>query len=168
MGLFQLVTSTQEVIARHAPALGAWEGSGRRTMAATPADGREVSITVVPPTESSEEQQRESISADIVEGKLKTLNRVVFCVAFWEWAGNAVGTLAFLWATVVLLGGFSSLLSRMDFWFATVMVFVEGSKCVARSVIKKELTTFQDIPVNLFMLLGAFRLRNHLIIDCHL
>ncbi|KAG2581527.1 hypothetical protein PVAP13_6KG171800 [Panicum virgatum] len=121
-------------------------------MAATPADGREVSITVVPPTESSEEQQRESISADIVEGKLKTLNRVVFCVAFWEWAGNAVGTLAFLWATVVLLGGFSSLLSRMDFWFATVMIFVEGSRVFIRN----------DASVNqwLFGSTSAFRWEN--------
>ena len=101
-------------------------------MAAPPDNGGEVPSTVVP-IESSEEQQRESITADDVK-KLKSLNRIVFCVAFLEWAGNAVGTLAFLWATVVMLGGFSSLLSRMDFWFATVMVFVEGSRCVARSV----------------------------------
>nr|CAB3479967.1 unnamed protein product [Digitaria exilis] len=60
---------------------------------------------------SDEVQKSESISANM-------------------WAGNAVGTLAFLWATVVLLGGFSTLLSRMDFWFAMVMIFVEGSRCV--------------------------------------
>ena len=79
-------------------------------------------------------QRRRESSADMVRRKLRRLHQIVFCVAFLEWAGNAVGTLAFLWATVVMLGGFSSLLCRMDFWFATVMVFVEGSRCVARSV----------------------------------
>lgn len=50
-----------------------------------------------------------------------------------EWAGNAVGTLGLLWATVVLLGGFCSLLSRGDFWFSTVMIFMEAtrSRCAA-------------------------------------
>ncbi|CAL5010024.1 unnamed protein product [Urochloa decumbens] len=70
-------------------------------------------------------------SADKVKKKLKRLDTIVFCVAFLEWAGNAVGTLASLWATVVLLGGFCSLLSPKDFWFATVMIFMEGTRsCV--------------------------------------
>jgi hypothetical protein len=55
----------------------------------------------------------------MVKGKLETLNRIVFCVAFLEWAGNAIGTVASLWATVVFLGGFCSLLSRIGYyWFA--------------------------------------------------
>lgn len=66
--------------------------------------------------------------------KMKCLNSIVFCIAFLEWAGNAVGTVAFLWATVVLLGGFSTLLSRLDFWIATVMILLEGSRCVDLSV----------------------------------
>lgn len=66
--------------------------------------------------------------------KMKCLNGIVFCIAFLEWAGNAVGTVAFLWATVVLLGGFCTLLSRLDFWIATVMILLEGSRCVDLSV----------------------------------
>ena len=38
----------------------------------------------------------------------RSLNRFVRAVAFWEWAGNAFGALAFLWATGVLLGGLRS------------------------------------------------------------
>ena len=118
-------------------------------MATTPAiNGEEFSITVVETTtqadaaagdevplrESRSEvrQRRRESSADMVRRKLRRLHQIVFCVAFLEWAGNAVGTLAFIWATVVLLGGFSSSLSRTDFWFSTVMIFMEASRCVLR------------------------------------
>ena len=118
-------------------------------MATTPAiSGEEFSITVVEPTaqadaasgdevplresrsEEVQQRRRRESSADMVRRKLRRLNQIVFCVAFLEWAGNAVGTLAFIWATVVLLGGFSSFLSRTDFWFSTIMVFMEASRCV--------------------------------------
>jgi len=107
-------------------------------MATTPASGGELSISVEPTAHADaaggEVQQSESRSADAVRRKLKTLNKIVFCVAFLEWAGNAAGTLASIWATVVLLGGFCSLLIRVDFWFATVIVFMEGSSwCVPRT-----------------------------------
>jgi hypothetical protein len=82
----------------------------------------------------SEVLQSETISADMVRKKLKKLDVIMFCVAALEWAGNAVGTLGFLWATVVMLGGFCSLLSRLDFWFSAIMVFIEGSRCVASSL----------------------------------
>jgi hypothetical protein len=102
---------------------------------ATTASGGELSITVEPSAAAAggEAQQSESRSADdVVRRKLKTLNKIVFCVAFLEWASNIAGTLAFIWSTVVLLGGFCSLLIRVDFWFATVMVFIEGSSwCVS-------------------------------------
>ncbi|KAL6659018.1 hypothetical protein ACP70R_003058 [Stipagrostis hirtigluma subsp. patula] len=55
-------------------------------------------------------------------------HQIVFCVALLEWGGNAIGTLAMLWATVVLLGGFCSMLNPMDFWFATVMIFIEATR----------------------------------------
>ena len=119
-------------------------------MATTPAiNGEEFSITVVETTtqadaaagdevplresrsEEVQQRRRRESSADMVRRKLRRLNQIVFCVAFLELAGNAVGTLAFVWATVVLLGGFSSL-SRTDFWFSTVMIFMEASRCVLR------------------------------------
>ena len=121
-------------------------------MATTPAiSGEEFSITVVEPTaqadaasgdevplresrsEEVQQRRRRESSADMVRRKLRRLNQIVFCVAFLEWAGNAVGTLAFVWATVVLLGGFSSLLSTTDFWFCTVMIFLEASRYVVCS-----------------------------------
>ncbi|KAL6857016.1 hypothetical protein ACP4OV_018398 [Aristida adscensionis] len=58
----------------------------------------------------------------------KKLNDLVFWLAFFERAGNAVGTLAFVWATVVLLGGFCEKLNAMDFWFSTVMIFIEATR----------------------------------------
>lgn len=67
------------------------------------------------------------------EKKMKWLNKIVFCVALLEWRDNAVGTLASLWATVVLLGGFCSLLSPKDFWFSTVMIFVQATRVFIRN-----------------------------------
>ncbi|CAL5010026.1 unnamed protein product [Urochloa decumbens] len=99
-------------------------------MATTPASGGDAVVTVEPTAQANvaggELTQSES-SANMVRTKLKRLNMIAFFLAFLEWVGNAVGTLAFLWGTVVLLGGFCSLLSRMDFWFVTVMIFMEGS-----------------------------------------
>jgi len=60
----------------------------------------------------------------------RTLNRFVRVVAFWEWAGNAFGALAFLWATGVLLGGFCSDLKSTDFWFAMVIIFIEAFRYI--------------------------------------
>ncbi|CAO2199967.1 unnamed protein product [Urochloa humidicola] len=123
-------------------------------MATTAHNGGEVSIAVeiteqadavgdvVPPRENSEvqqsereeqQQQRVISSSDMVTRKLKRLNMIVLCIVLLEWAGNAIGTLAFLWATVILLGGFSSFLNRTDFWFATVMIFMEGCRVFIRN-----------------------------------
>ena len=56
----------------------------------------------------------------------KWLNAFVRFVAFLERVGNALGTLAFIWATVVVLGGFITDLVRKDFGFATAIVFLEA------------------------------------------
>ena len=68
--------------------------------ATTPASGGECSIPVVEPTAHARFEMRRR------ERKLKSLNQIMFCVALSEWAGNAIGTLAMLWATVILLGAF--------------------------------------------------------------
>ncbi|KAL6658873.1 hypothetical protein ACP70R_002913 [Stipagrostis hirtigluma subsp. patula] len=77
-----------------------------------------------------EVQRRESSSADKPE---KMLNNIVFWLALLEWAGNAVGTLASIWATVVLLGGFCSDLHPADFWISTVMIFIEAFRVFVRN-----------------------------------
>ncbi|CAN6333862.1 unnamed protein product [Urochloa humidicola] len=61
----------------------------------------------------------------------KRLNRFVRAVALVERIGNGLGTLAFTWATVVVLGGFSTDL-RQDFWYATAIVFLEAFRVFSR------------------------------------
>uniref|UniRef100_A0A453AVT0 Uncharacterized protein n=1 Tax=Aegilops tauschii subsp. strangulata TaxID=200361 RepID=A0A453AVT0_AEGTS len=61
----------------------------------------------------------------------KWLNRFVRFVVLIERLGNALGTLAFMWATVVLLGGYASELSPDDdFAFATTIVLLEAVRYV--------------------------------------
>jgi hypothetical protein len=57
------------------------------------------------------------------------LNRFVHVIASMERAGNALGTMAFTWATVVLLGGYPTVLGQ-DFWFATAIIFLEAFRYV--------------------------------------
>ncbi|KQK14904.1 uncharacterized protein LOC100833441 [Brachypodium distachyon] len=61
----------------------------------------------------------------------KWLNGFVRAVALMEKVGNALGTLAFTWATVVLLGGYTKDLED-DFWFATAIVFLEAARMFTR------------------------------------
>ncbi|KAK8461990.1 hypothetical protein SEVIR_1G124650v4 [Setaria viridis] len=64
----------------------------------------------------------------------KMLNCFVRSVALVERAGNALGTLAFTWATVVLLGGYPTVLRPTDdFWFATAIVFLEAARMFSRN-----------------------------------
>ncbi|KAL5197514.1 hypothetical protein ABZP36_001026 [Zizania latifolia] len=63
----------------------------------------------------------------------KQLNRFVRVVAFVERAGNGLGTLVFTWATVVLLGGFSVMLTAREFWCATVLVILEAARMFSQS-----------------------------------
>ncbi|OEL34900.1 hypothetical protein BAE44_0004081, partial [Dichanthelium oligosanthes] len=59
----------------------------------------------------------------------KMLNCYVRAVALVERAGNGFGTLAFTWATVVLLGGYPTVLRPTDdFCFATTIVFLEAAR----------------------------------------
>jgi hypothetical protein len=61
----------------------------------------------------------------------KQLNCFVHILAVIERMGNALGTLAFTWATVVLLGGYPTVLRpEDDFWFATTMVFLEAARYI--------------------------------------
>ncbi|XBI53119.1 hypothetical protein VPH35_035404 [Triticum aestivum] len=68
----------------------------------------------------------------------KRLNRFVRAVVLIERVGNALGTLAFTWATVVLLGGYASKLhSDDDFSFGTILILLEAASV---SEIKSELS----------------------------
>ncbi|XP_044983822.1 uncharacterized protein LOC123450803 [Hordeum vulgare subsp. vulgare] len=54
-------------------------------------------------------------------------------LAVLEKAASRLGTLAFVWATVVLLAGFAITLSRTDFWCITGLLLIEGTRIVGRS-----------------------------------
>ncbi|EEE52147.1 hypothetical protein OsJ_33984 [Oryza sativa Japonica Group] len=62
----------------------------------------------------------------------KWLNFFVRLLAGIESVGNALGTLAFTWATVVLLGGYPSNL-KGDFGFATAIFFLEATRIFTRN-----------------------------------
>ncbi|CAO2165565.1 unnamed protein product [Urochloa humidicola] len=89
------------------------------------ADG-EVSI---PMPSAAVESRRKSATAK----QERRLNGFVLFVAFGEWAGNAFGALAFLWATVVLLGGYCKDLEAVDFWIATAIIFIEAFRMFSRN-----------------------------------
>uniref|UniRef100_J3L0K0 Uncharacterized protein n=1 Tax=Oryza brachyantha TaxID=4533 RepID=J3L0K0_ORYBR len=59
------------------------------------------------------------------------LNKTIFWFAVLFKLMNGFGTLAFVWATVVLLGGFSTLIKPDDFWRVTVIVFIQASRCIS-------------------------------------
>jgi hypothetical protein len=85
----------------------------------------EVSVRI-----SSAAADAEAAAGGELQQREGTLNSFVRVVAFGEWAGNAFGALAFLWATGVLLGGFCSDLRPLDFWSAMVIIFIEAFRYV--------------------------------------
>ncbi|CAM6094973.1 unnamed protein product [Calypogeia fissa] len=56
-----------------------------------------------------------------------------FRLALIEKAASGLGTIAFLWATVVILGGFASLVGLTDFWVVTLIILAETSRIFSRS-----------------------------------
>ena len=53
------------------------------------------------------------------------LNLAILCEAVAYKAMSILGTLATVWATVVLLGGFSTLVKQTDFWYITIIAFLQ-------------------------------------------
>lgn len=63
----------------------------------------------------------------------KVLTLFAMRLAVLEKIASNVGTLSFIWATVVLLGGFAITLKEIDFWFVTVILVIEGARIFSRS-----------------------------------
>uniref|UniRef100_A0A0E0I4Y2 Uncharacterized protein n=1 Tax=Oryza nivara TaxID=4536 RepID=A0A0E0I4Y2_ORYNI len=68
-----------------------------------------------------------------IQGKMATpekwLNRFVRLLALMERMGNALGTLAFTWATVVLLGGYPTVLGCLPAitgWITSCFFVAQG------------------------------------------
>ncbi|KAF0907322.1 hypothetical protein E2562_015823 [Oryza meyeriana var. granulata] len=60
------------------------------------------------------------------------VNYFVRFLALIERVGNALGTMAFTWATVVLLSGYPSVL-KSDFGYATGIIFLEATRMFTRN-----------------------------------
>ncbi|XP_040383958.1 uncharacterized protein LOC121055510 [Oryza brachyantha] len=54
------------------------------------------------------------------------MNRAVLLEVFFASAASGIGTIGFVWATVVLLGGFETELNQVDFWFITALSFFQA------------------------------------------
>ncbi|KAJ6323496.1 hypothetical protein OIU76_010909 [Salix suchowensis] len=63
----------------------------------------------------------------------KKLTLFALRLAIFEKAATCLGTLGFIWATVVLLGGFAITLDSTDFWFITIILLIEGTRIYSRS-----------------------------------
>ncbi|XP_008791013.2 uncharacterized protein LOC103708038 [Phoenix dactylifera] len=63
----------------------------------------------------------------------KKLTLFALRLAVLEKAASGLGALGFIWATVVLLGGFAITLERKDFWCITVILLIEGTRIFSRS-----------------------------------
>ncbi|CAL0301195.1 unnamed protein product [Lupinus luteus] len=63
----------------------------------------------------------------------KKLTIFALRLAVLEKTATGLGTLGFIWATVVLLGGFAITLDNSDFWFITIILLIEGTRIFSRS-----------------------------------
>ncbi|KAJ4745487.1 ARM repeat superfamily protein [Rhynchospora pubera] len=57
----------------------------------------------------------------------KELTNFALRIVIMEKAASGIGLLTFIWATVVLLGGFASTLKTIDFVFITIIIFMVGT-----------------------------------------
>ncbi|OIV91962.1 hypothetical protein TanjilG_23223 [Lupinus angustifolius] len=72
-----------------------------------------------------------TITEDIAPEKKLTI--FALRLAVLEKTATGLGTLSFIWATVVLLGGFAITLDQTDFWFITIILLIEGTRIFSRS-----------------------------------
>ncbi|XXG54404.1 hypothetical protein AAC387_Pa03g2293 [Persea americana] len=63
----------------------------------------------------------------------KKLTIFALRLAILEKSASGLGTLGFIWATVVLLGGFAITLEKTDFWLITTILLIEGTRIFSRS-----------------------------------
>ncbi|XP_068659109.1 uncharacterized protein [Aristolochia californica] len=75
----------------------------------------------------------DSSSRDTSSAPEKKLTLFALRLAILEKSASGLGTLGFIWATVVLLGGFAITLDKKDFWFITTILLIEGARIFSRS-----------------------------------
>ncbi|KAG8370126.1 hypothetical protein BUALT_Bualt14G0085000 [Buddleja alternifolia] len=84
-------------------------------------------------TKTSSAAASAAITRPPVRAPEKKLTLFALRLAVLEKAASGIGTLGFIWATVVLLGGFAITLDKTDFWFITVILLIEGTRIFSRS-----------------------------------
>ena len=65
---------------------------------------------------------------------VRIINKYAVVAAYVRITLKSIGALLLLWATVVLLGGFVSDLSRIDFWYLTIIGFIQAAGLVLTSI----------------------------------
>ncbi|KAJ7980141.1 ARM repeat superfamily protein [Quillaja saponaria] len=98
-------------------------------------------VTIFAPQAQTSIEKRDSSTANSVSPTMpssiraaeKKLTLFALRLAVLEKAATGLGTLGFIWATVVLLGGFAITLDKTDFWFITIILLIEGARIFSRS-----------------------------------
>lgn len=94
----------------------------------------------------------------VVRAPEKKLTLFALRLAVLEKSGTVIGTLGFIWATVVLLGGFAITLDETDFWFITFILLFEGTRIFGRSSeidLQLQATWLTESRINNFQLLKS-------------
>ncbi|KAF8024649.1 hypothetical protein BT93_F1734 [Corymbia citriodora subsp. variegata] len=89
--------------------------------------------TMFEPQTSAGRGNSASPALPAVSAPEKKLTLFALRLAILEKAATGLGTLGFMWATVVLLGGFADTLAKTDFWFITIILLIEGARIFSRS-----------------------------------
>ncbi|PIA44771.1 hypothetical protein AQUCO_01700396v1 [Aquilegia coerulea] len=117
------------------------DGSFRMQIAEQPSDNWGSSNIFEPQREATDpmENKDSSIAASNSRGRRitrapeKKLTLFALRLAILEKVASGLGALGFIWATVVLLGGFAITLDKTDFWFITIILLIEGTRIFSRS-----------------------------------
>lgn len=85
-------------------------------------------VMAVPPSENDSDDDNNPPD-HVVEDKLpeEKLNTMALRMSFYCRVMNGFGALALAWATVVLLGGYATLIKPKDFWLVTILIFLEAT-----------------------------------------
>ncbi|KAL5794562.1 hypothetical protein ACOSP7_003156 [Xanthoceras sorbifolium] len=91
------------------------------------------SIRFIKKRDSISNVDYESPTTAAVRAPNKKLTLFALCLAILEKTATGMGALGFIWATVVLIGGFAITLDKTYFWIITVILLIDGARIFSRS-----------------------------------
>ena len=74
---------------------------------------------------------------------VRIINKYAVVAAYVRITLKSIGDLLLLWATVVLLGGFVSSMTKDDFWSVTIIAFVQAAGLVLTIQLSPECRFFR-------------------------